>query len=125
MTTTTTDQDNPAHYEVGQALYFEWNEYAYPMSLRLTGEMVTIKQVGRKWLTLSNDRRVNKVTLIADGKGFTPTARCFLSKEERVLAREKQTEWLALHNLVTRFCKEAPNEISLENIKQALALLRS
>jgi hypothetical protein len=104
---------------VGQTLWFVYYK-GYSSSPRPDCE-VTITKVGREWLTLSSGHRVDKHTLIADGKGYSSPGRCYLSREiyEKRVATLKA--WRDFSSTIDP--RNPPDLASLESIAQAMRLL--
>jgi hypothetical protein len=108
-------------FTVGQKLWFvpsdtRWNK-AYE---------VEIKTIGRKWLTLKNDRRVDKETLRVDGGNYSSLGRCYLSQEEY----EKETAlidaWRELEKRISKqYWTPSPKspKLTIEALRQAEKLL--
>ena len=94
-------------YTVGQELYFE--------SKHGRSGTVTITKVGRKWLELSNHRRVDKDSLCADYG-----SRCFLSEAQRRADLEREAAW---QHLRTALPYTAPPTVTDDDIKAAARLL--
>lgn len=104
-------------YTVGQGLYFEWGRYS---SRNGRGEAVTITRVGRKWLELSNGHRVDKVRLVADGRGYASPGTAYLSREEREAQVRLQDAWRSLRAGMG----SAPGDgVTIERIAEAARLL--
>ena len=75
---------------VGQVLFFVGNQTAW------IGRSVEVKKVGRKWAQLSNNIRIDKITLTADGGGYNSPGQCHVSEfeyREKIASIEK---WKAI-----------------------------
>jgi hypothetical protein len=108
------------NFEVGQTLWWEYED-AYSNAKR-RGYEVTITKVGRSWLHLDNNHRIDKKTLMADGKGYPSPAKCYLSKkdcdEELLLIKE----WDLIRRKIYG-CYSPPKDVSIEQLKQAREIL--
>ena len=105
------------HYSVGQELYFEWSPYS---RRRGGGETVTITRVGRKWMELSNGHRVDKVRLVADGRGYSSPGTAYVSRADR----EAQVRLLdAWRTLRVRMEVMPGDGVTTERIAEAARLL--
>lgn len=104
-------------YTVGQELYFEWGRYS---SRNGGGEDVTITRVGRKWLELSNGHRVDKVQLVADGRGYSSPGTAYVSREERESQVRLQAAW---RDLRKRMESLPGNGVTAERVAEAARLL--
>jgi hypothetical protein len=103
----------------GQTLWFVYYK-SYSLRPRPDCE-VTVTKVGREWLALSNRHRVDKHTLIADGKNYSPPGRCYLSREiyEKRMATLKA--WRDFSSSIDP--RNPPDGVELESIAQAIRLL--
>lgn len=104
-------------YTVGQELYFEWCRYS---SRNGHGEAVTITKVGRKWLELSNGHRVDKIRLVADGRGYSSPGTAYLSREEREAQVRLQDAWRRLR---VQMASVPGNGVTAERVAEAAKLL--
>jgi len=92
-----------------------------PQRSKYAQEVVVLK-IGRKWAQLDNGERVDIATLVADAGGYSPSGRCYLSKEayEEKVALSKA--WSAL---VDSFrCRNVPDGVTVDDIEAARKLLR-
>ena len=105
-------------FEVGQTLWFHYDGYKGHKD----DQEVTITQVGSRWIYLSNGYRVDKKTLIADGGGYSPPGRCYLSKKEcdDELALIKEWGLLRRHLGV---CYVPPKDMSLDTVRHVREIL--
>lgn len=101
-------------FHVGQLLY--WVNYERRMG---PPSEVAIVKVGRRWLTLSNHKRVDRETLIEDSDA---PGLCYLSKAAHDAVEERQQAWSELkrrlwdsHNI--------PPDLSAQDIRRAMNLL--
>lgn len=103
---------------VGQELWF------VPSDRRLMDNAyaVTVKKVGRKWAEISNHERIEIDTLIADGKGYLPSGRCWLSKQDWEAEQNRRAAWDELRRFVERQ-HGAPDHLTEIAIRQAIALI--
>lgn len=104
-------------YTVGQELHFEWSPYS---SRKGRGEDVTITRVGRKWLELSNGHRVDKVRLVADGRGYSSPGTAYTSRADREAHVRLHEAWRRL-----RIQMSAPpgDGVTAEQVAEAANLL--
>jgi hypothetical protein len=107
-------------FEVGQTLWWEYDD-TYSNTKR-TGYEVTITKIGRTWLYLNNNHRVDKTLLIADGKGYSSPGKCYLSKKDCDNLTALINEWRLLRELVgSRY--NPPCSVTAKSIQQARELL--
>lgn len=104
-------------YTVGQELYFEWSPYS---NRKGRGEAVTITKIGRKWLELSNGFRVDKMRLVADGRGYSSPGTAYVSREDRESQIRLQAAW---HNLRRRMESHPGEGVTAERVAEAARLL--
>jgi hypothetical protein len=105
-----------AMYSVGQKLWY------VPTKRRGDPREVEITKVGRKWLSLDNDRRVAVDGLYADGGQYSSPGRAYISKEawERETSLRKAWDMLSMEIDRTR---RVPADVSVETIHQVRQLL--
>lgn len=84
-------------------------------------QYVTITKVGRKWATLSNQHRIDKATLRADGGGYVSPGCCYLSKEQHDQEVRASSVFSELRN---RLSFSPSHGVTEEDIRQAAKLLR-
>ncbi|ABX36063.1 hypothetical protein Daci_3425 [Delftia acidovorans SPH-1] len=96
-------------FKVGQTLFWVGRDKAE----------VTITKVGRKWLTLSNERRIDIVTLKQEGGYY---GRCYLSAGEYEAGIERNHAWLKLRRQVGMF-HTTPAHLTTEQVQQVSRLL--
>jgi hypothetical protein len=78
---------------VGQKLW-----WVYFDSRRVNeGREVTVTKVGRKWAELDNRDRIDVESLVADGRGYSPDGRCWVSKEAYDL-EQLRLRWMRRFN---------------------------
>lgn len=77
--------------------------------------MVTVKTVGRKWITLSNRLRIDINTLVADGGGYSSPGKCYLTKEEYEDFRRVSDKWKS----VCSWLRDWRNTTKPEHIKES------
>jgi hypothetical protein len=105
-------------FEVGDTLWLHYECY----NGHKDDQEVTITQVGSRWIYLSNRHRVDKKTLIVDGRGCSSPGKCYLSKKDCDDELALIKEWgLLRRNIGVRY--NPPKEISLEIVKQAREIL--
>jgi hypothetical protein len=105
-------------FEVGDILWLHYECY----NRHKDDQEVTITQVGSRWIYLSNRHRVDKKTLIVDGRGCSSPGKCYLSKKDCDDELALIKEWgLLRRNIGVRY--NPPKEISLEIVKQAREIL--
>jgi hypothetical protein len=105
-------------FEVGDTLWF----YYDGNNGHRDDKEVTITKVGSCWLYLCNRHRVDKKTLIADGKGYSSPGKCYLSKKDCDDELALIKEWGLLRRNIGA-CYNPPKDISLEIVKQAREIL--
>lgn len=107
---------------VGQKLWYVPNGYG---NRRPDPYEVTITKVGRKWATVGESWRQERIdleTLQADGKGYSSPGCCYLSRELYEAEVERQALWSILTRKIQH--TRCPDEIGIEDIKQAMQLLK-
>lgn len=82
--------------------------------------LLTVEKVGNRWLTLSNDYRVDKDTLEVDGGSYSSPGRCWLSQQEYEDAVAVRTAWNSLGEQMRVF---QPAGLTLEKIEEARRVL--
>lgn len=97
----------------GQELWF------VPQESRRPPYAVTIKQVGRKWLHLSNGERIDKATLIADGHGYSSPGTAYPSREIYEGRIALQNAWIEFARKVEKTWLRAPPGVTLAQIQNA------
>ena len=106
-------------YKVGQTLWFKYDGYS---SRSGVDREVAITKIGRSWIYIDNGHRVDKETLIADGKGYASPGACYLSKkdydEDVLLARE----WRLFSRMI-QDSYNAPEGVTVESIQKVRNLL--
>lgn len=108
--------------QVGQTLwYIEFNGYRRaPPEER--GHKVTVTKIGRHWAELGSARfRINVNTLLADGRGYSPPGRCYLSREAYLAEISLASLWGDFTRRISRI--NAPDGITEDAIRQAACLL--
>lgn len=103
-------------YKVGDYLWF------VPSGRAGSSHSVKIVTVGRKWLTLDDGRRVDKVTLVADGKGYSSPGTCYQSQKFYEDGVALYDAWSDFVDKV-RYQNRARPGVTLDIIKQARSLL--
>jgi hypothetical protein len=104
---------------VGQKL---WYVPDYGMK-KHAGFEVEVSKVGRKWATLNRGAvRIDKETLVADGKGYDSTGRGWLSEQDFALSQQTDKAWRSLVSAIQY--KRRPPGVNLDEIKKAANLLR-
>ena len=104
-------------YTVGQELYLEWSPYSIRKG---RGEDVTITRVGRKWLELSNGLRVDKVRLVADGRGYSSPGTAYTSRADREARVRLHEAWSRLR---IRMAAPPGDGVTAERVAEAAKLL--
>lgn len=84
---------------------------------------VTVKSVGRKWVTLSDNDRFDANTMLVDGRGYSSPGRLWLSKEEQEAHADLHNAWRAMRKHFDGL-SYAPEGVTLNDIQQARKLLR-
>lgn len=109
-----------AKYTVGQKLWF-----APLPTVRWMGSPreVSIISVGRKWIELNIGYRVSIDDLSLSVNNSVSPGRCYLSKEEWEAERSLANSWAKLKAAISN-AFIAPNDVSVEDIEKARALLR-
>jgi hypothetical protein len=105
-------------FEVGQTLWFHYDNY----SGKKEDREVTITKIGRTWLYLNNNHRVDKTLLIADGKGYSSPGKCYLSKKDCDNLTALISEWRLLRQLIGSHYNP-PCSVTAKSIQQARELL--
>lgn len=111
---------NPHNIEVGQELF--WKTTTNRSKFADNDYAVTVLKVGTKWIALDNRERISTVDLIADGAGYSPHGKAYLTEEEFRLEQSKNTQWDKLTSYI-RHQYSVPN-ISLEDINKIVVLLK-
>jgi hypothetical protein len=106
-------------YKVGQPLWFKYDGYS---SRSGVDQEVAITKIGRSWIYLNNGHRVDKETLIADGKGYSSPGKCYLSRMEYEYEKAINKEWSSLRRILDVYYKP-PRCVTKESIQQARELL--
>lgn|SRR5262245_22715503 len=106
--------------QVGQRLWYVSRDSRYS-----TNREVEVTRLGRKWAYLDgNERcRIDIETLTVDGGEYISPGRCYLSREEYEAERVLYSAWGRLQRDL-RDHDRSPEGVTLEDIKQARALLR-
>jgi hypothetical protein len=104
-------------YKVGDKLWWVGSDN------KRTQREVTVEKVGRVWLTLSNNHRVDKVTFKADAGSWTSPGTCWLSKEAYEHCARLEQSWGALRRAVDNKW-HMPDNVTLEDIKAAAMYLK-
>jgi hypothetical protein len=75
-------------FKVGQSLWFA-------PSARWAGapRSVVISKVGRKWITLGDEGRMDPETMRMDGEGFSSPGRCYLTRQDWEDAVARRDAW--------------------------------
>jgi hypothetical protein len=103
--------------EVGQTLWF------VPSDTRWNREReMTVKKVGRKWAKTDERTRVDIKTLMVCGGNYSSPGRCYLSRDEWESEKARKAAWSDLRRCIDRSW-HIPAGVSLDHIKQAMALL--
>lgn len=105
-----------SEYSVGQPLWY------VPTIRRGDQKEVTITQVGRKWLTLSNGERASIDGLVVDGGGYSTPAWCYVSREEYEAEQTLNAAWSEFRRAIDS-SRRTPGLATLEAIQQAIKLL--
>ncbi|PZO78456.1 MAG: hypothetical protein DI629_12220 [Mesorhizobium amorphae] len=82
--------DNAPLY-VGQQLWYVPSD-----SRRFTARFVTVEKIGRRWAEIGPHERIDKTTLIADGRGFSSPGTCYRSKEAYEASVTLSQAWFSL-----------------------------
>lgn len=93
-------------FEVGQSLY--WTRG------RDTPKEVTITKVGRVYLSLNNDQRVLRTTLL-EPQSYGYLAKCWLSKELYEEHLKKCSAWCDLRDLISNIYSP-PEHLAMDQI---------
>lgn len=110
-----------SEFKVGDELFcVEHLHYGYG-EVRCSQCKVT--KVGRKWIYLDNDHRMDKETMRLDGGDFNSPGRCYLSESDY---RDRQAIVRILHSISNeyRWTMNRDNLPPLEDVKKAARLLR-
>ena len=90
------------------------------------GRPVTIKKIGRVWLTVDNgygrDWRVDPESLRVDGGQHQSPGQCYLSEAEYLSERDRNRAWQSL-KLWFRDAHHAPNHVTTAAMKAIQAIL--
>jgi hypothetical protein len=107
---------------VGDTLWYVNLENQRHMSSEDRGYPVKVLSVGRKWAYLEPAYygRIDKDTLLADGRGYSTDARCYADQKAYWAACRRDKVWRAFYRAVRN---ERPGEASEEAIRQAAAVL--
>lgn len=89
---------------------------------RGTPSEVTVAGVGRKWAQLDNHKRIDVVTLEADGAGYTSPGRCYRDRSVYEAGVHLAREWADLRKAVSGSYIARPG-VTVEQIVQAKKLL--
>lgn len=85
------------------------------------GEEVTVTKIGRRWAEISNGRRIDLKTWMADGRGYGSPGRCFASEADH----EMETRRRALYFRFSQMVAYSPRDgVTCEDILEAARLLR-
>lgn len=98
-------------FEIGQTLYYVPRGHGKP-------ENVTISKIGRTWIALSNGHRCDFNLLVDSEYGSRPT--CHLSQGAYEQERALVAAW---NGLPGRLPRKIPQEMTVEKIAQACAIL--
>ncbi len=110
-------------YSIGQEFYYVPREryMGNPRNMKIT-------KIGRKWITLSAMThwtiRADKTNLVVDGAGYQPPGVLYASKESYEAMKVLSEEWTTFARAVYRTSHRQPTDVTIEDIKQARALLR-
>ena len=105
-------------FTVGQQL---WYQPAHWGARETKGYLVTITKIGRKWLTVGRNLRVDKETLIADGGEYASPGGCYLSEADYYDAKNLDHQWAQLLHDIPRYTR--PAHITIDQIKQVRCVL--
>jgi hypothetical protein len=61
-----------------------------------------ITKVGRVWLTLEDNRRIDIKTLLMDAEGQGYADQCYLTRDDWMLERARQSSWGSLRHVLHR-----------------------
>src|SRR5215467_6214163 len=101
-------------FTVGQQLwYVPSRKYARP-------EYVEVEKIGRVWITLRGGDRIDRQTLLADGRGYASPGQCYFSKEDYEREVALDTAWGSLRRAIDR---GRPKHLTLEQILQTHRML--
>lgn len=102
--------------KVGQTLWW------VPRNPNSNADEVKVTAVGRKWAQLANHRRIDVVTLEADGAGYASPGRCYRDRAVYEAEAQLTSQWVALRrSIADRYV--APDGVTMSQIKQARELL--
>lgn len=82
---------------------------------------VTVEKVGRVWADLGRRFRIDKRTLVVDGRGYTSPGRCYWSKAEWNGIAERCKAWDHIKEAI-RY-GGPPDGVTIEAIQAAANLL--
>jgi hypothetical protein len=102
-------------FAVGQTVVYA------PNDKRASASDLTITAVGRKWVTLSNQLRFDRATLLIDDRPFSSPGRIYRSRDEYNTAVAIKDAWVGL---VRALGYEPVAGVTLADLKAARKLLR-
>lgn len=103
------------NFTVGDTLYYVPNN----MVRRGNPKYVTISKIGRTWL-YCDGMRVDKETLVVDGRGYSSPGKCWLSQDEHEQHLLVKIAW---NNFKIMVEHHHPRDVSVEDIQEATQLL--
>lgn len=104
-------------YSVGQTLWWVGRNNSKSQG------KVTIKKVGRVWLELSNNHRVDIETLLADGKGYSAPGECWFDRETYQAHADLHKAWQKLIYTMSGQYGRIPKGVTAEDVNKASELL--
>ena len=90
----------------GQKLWWVPNRNRYQNE-----KEVTVLKVGRKWAQLDNHERIDIETLVAASGNYSPSGRCYISREEHEQKKALEQAWRKLKEDFQY--KSAPNCVTI------------
>jgi hypothetical protein len=120
-------------YEVGQKVWFaprDQRSVGPLLAQHAPGSEYEVVSVGRKWVSIRRSDEnfiayrveVGKVEVDGNGNGYTSPGTLYPSQEAYAEYLARVSEWKSL--LATLQYKEVPPGVSVDDIKQARALLK-
>lgn len=103
---------------LGQQLYYVPARFYQRHMTPVPGSDVTVTKIGRKWVDLSNGYRIDKITMLADGKGYQSPGRAWLSQQIYEDRLAVCNEWNKFHKSL-RDSYNAPDDMTLDRIEAA------
>lgn len=100
---------------IGQMVYY------VPSDSRSKPYWLRINKIGRKWVTLQYNYRMDRVTWEMDGRGYSSPGMCYRSKEEREMIVMRNQRWGVIREHINRSF-HAPDWIDLDAVERALGL---